>query len=55
LTQGTPELSTRHFIANEAFESDDEVEITALHTDKITYQPKEPIFQGHLGYKADFA
>ena len=46
-----------HFIATEAFESDDEVEITAVHTEKITYQPKlaEPIFQGHLGYKADFA
>jgi hypothetical protein len=25
-----------------------------VHTENITLKPKEPIFQGHLGYKADF-
>ena len=25
-----------------------------MHTEKITFKPKETIFQGHLGYKADF-
>ncbi len=25
-----------------------------MQTEKITFKPKEPIFQGHLGYKADF-